>query len=65
MSIDDALIHKPCPEPVCKGELVVKVNRETGHRFLGCSEWPRCPHCEEVPEYLRLLAAGFQQLPGF
>ncbi len=58
MTVDDALIHKPCPEPNCKGDLVVKVNRETGHKFLGCNHFPTCKHTEEIPEYLRMIAAG-------
>ena len=37
---------KPCPEPGCRGRLT----RRTGRRgpFLGCSEYPRCRHTEEV-----------------
>jgi len=37
---------KPCPEPRCHGRLI----RRTGRRgpFLGCSEYPRCRHTEEV-----------------
>ncbi len=65
MTIDDSLIHKPCPEADCKGELVVKVNRQTGGKFLGCDQYPRCTHTEEIPEYLRMIAAGAQKLPGF
>jgi len=37
---------KPGPEPGCRGRLT----RRTGRRgpFLGCSEYPRCRHTEEV-----------------
>ena len=37
---------KPCPEPGCRGRLT----RRTGRRgpFLGCSEYPRCRHTEEL-----------------
>jgi KaiC/GvpD/RAD55 family RecA-like ATPase/predicted RNA-binding Zn-ribbon protein involved in translation (DUF1610 family) len=37
---------KPCPEPGCRGRLT----RRAGRRgpFLGCSEYPRCRHTEEM-----------------
>ncbi|AFK22278.1 DNA topoisomerase I [Pyrococcus sp. ST04] len=28
--------------PKCGGDLVVKYNKKTGKRFVGCSNWPKC-----------------------
>ncbi|GAB6102092.1 DNA topoisomerase I [Thermococcus atlanticus] len=28
--------------PKCGGDLVVRYNRRTGKRFVGCSNWPKC-----------------------
>ncbi len=28
--------------PKCGGDLVVRYNRRTGKRFIGCSNWPKC-----------------------
>lgn len=36
-----------CPIPRCGGELVVRENKETGKKFLGCSNFPQCRHTEE------------------
>ncbi len=35
-----ALIIGKCPK--CGGDLVVRYNRKTGKRFVGCSNWPKC-----------------------
>lgn len=58
-------IVKPCPEPDCKGTLVIRTNGKTGEDFLGCDEYPRCRHTEEIPIHLELEASGFKRLPGF
>ncbi|ASJ12039.1 DNA topoisomerase I [Thermococcus thioreducens] len=34
------LIIGKCPK--CGGDLVVRYNRKTGKRFVGCSSWPKC-----------------------
>lgn len=36
----DAIIVGKCPK--CGGDLVVRYNRKTGKRFVGCSNWPNC-----------------------
>ncbi|CAB50334.1 DNA topoisomerase I [Pyrococcus abyssi] len=28
--------------PKCGGDLIVKYNKKTGKRFVGCSNWPKC-----------------------
>ncbi|ASJ08809.1 DNA topoisomerase I [Thermococcus siculi] len=35
-----ALVIGKCPK--CGGDLVVRYNRKTGKRFVGCSNWPKC-----------------------
>jgi len=37
---EDTIIVGKCPK--CGGDLVVKYNRKTGKRFVGCSSWPNC-----------------------
>ncbi|WP_175059325.1 DNA topoisomerase I [Thermococcus sp. 2319x1] len=36
----ETIIVGKCPK--CGGDLVVKYNRKTGKRFVGCSNWPNC-----------------------
>jgi len=31
-----------------KGEMLERTNKQTGEKFLGCSNWPRCKACESV-----------------
>lgn len=62
-------IIKPCPR--CHQPLEIKVNRQTGEEFLGCSAWqPRnmgCSHTEPLPESIVLRRQGlkdmFEELP--
>lgn len=35
-----SLVIGKCPK--CGGDLVVRYNRKTGKRFVGCSNWPNC-----------------------
>lgn len=52
----------PCPECRDNGRgivhLVIRVNRKSGHDFLGCPQWPECSHTQPVPEYLKMIQAG-------
>lgn len=34
------LVVGKCPK--CGGDLIVKYNKKTGKRFVGCSNWPKC-----------------------
>ncbi|NJE30769.1 DNA topoisomerase I [Thermococcus sp. 18S1] len=36
----EPLVIGRCPK--CDGDLVVRYNRKTGKRFVGCSNWPKC-----------------------
>jgi len=35
-----------CGETELAGTLEYKVNRTTGHEFIGCSNWPFCEYTE-------------------
>ncbi len=45
--------------------MVERVNASTGGHFLGCSRYPECRETREMPTYLKLIAEGHEQLPGF
>jgi ssDNA-binding Zn-finger/Zn-ribbon topoisomerase 1 len=51
-------IVKPCPR--CGQPLEIKVNRDSGHEFLGCSGWrlTGCTYTEELPEAIKLRRQG-------
>ena len=57
-------IVKVCPR--CGAPLEIKVNRQTGEEFLGCSAWqPRnmgCPYTEPLPEAIILRRQGQRDL---
>ena len=36
--------------PNCSGHFVIKTRRRDGHRFLGCSNWPRCHMSYELTD---------------
>ena len=56
-------VTKACPD--CGQPLVKRQNGQTGHEFLGCSQYPRCRHTEELPETLRMRLLGAPELPIF
>ena len=62
---DDSLspgtkVNKDCPD--CDWQLVIRQNGETGHLFLGCSQYPECKHTEPLPEFFRMKALGHPTL---
>jgi ssDNA-binding Zn-finger/Zn-ribbon topoisomerase 1 len=67
---DRSEVSKPCPK--CKREgrgvvkLIVRTNRDNGRQFLGCPNWPdECDYTEQIPEWVKMRAAGATALPGF
>lgn len=58
-------ITKACPGCGPTVRLVIRINRQTGHEFLGCPRWPGCGYTEPLPESIRLRRAGARELPGF
>lgn len=56
-------ITTPCPE--CGQAMVLRVNRNTGESFWGCSGWPlQCQHTQPLTEYQVKVARGDPRLPG-
>lgn len=53
-------IVKRCPK--CGQPLEIKVNRDSGHEFLGCSGWrpdrTGCTYTEALPESIKLRRQG-------
>ena len=45
-----------CPE--CSWPLVVRENRATGEKFLGCQHFPECRHTQPLTPYLIAKMSG-------
>lgn len=50
----------------CGRQMIVRENRQTGERFLGCEGFASglCSGTRKLPEYLKLKLAGADELPG-
>src|SRR5574341_1981690 len=42
----------------CWSDMVVRTNRTTGEKFLGCSRYPECLHTEPLPEDQKMREMG-------
>lgn len=62
---DRAEVGVYCPQCSPPPKLVVHTNRQNGTQFLGCPNWPKCDHTQEIPEDIKMQAAGARRLPGF
>lgn len=55
--------------PVCKGnglpnvQMVIRVQRKDGSRFIGCTNYPVCTHTEPLHEDVKMTAQGAPELP--
>lgn len=49
----------------CGADMVIRTNRATQEKFLGCTRYPECMHSEPLPIDQQLRAAGAKGLPGF
>jgi len=47
-SEEKPLVLGKCPK--CGGDLVLRYNRKTGKRFVGCSNWPKCNVTYPIPQ---------------
>ena len=45
---DGAWLNRPCPEPGCTGRLAHRPGVPQKKPFLGCTEYPGCPHLEKA-----------------
>lgn len=50
----------------CGRWMIVRENRQTGERFLGCEGYAMglCNGTRKLPEYLKLREQGAAELPG-
>lgn len=55
-------IEKFCPNG---HRYKVRVNRDTGELFLGCSNYPECRETDEISTALYMRLTGAPTLPGF
>ena len=60
-----AEIAKTCPECGPATGLVLRANKATKQKFLGCINWPKCEHTEPFPLDLEMRLSGAAALPGF
>ena len=57
-------IAKTCPECGPATRLVLRTNKATNQKFLGCPSWPRCEYTEPLPLDQELRLSGAAELPG-
>jgi len=62
---DHTEVSLHCPECGPAHKLIIRTNRENGGQFLGCPRWPDCEYTREIPEDIKMNAAGAERLPGF
>jgi ssDNA-binding Zn-finger/Zn-ribbon topoisomerase 1 len=55
-------LHISCPECGVGSSMVIRQNGDTLEFFIGCSNYPRCKHSQNLPEHLRLEALGQRSL---
>lgn len=46
--MDDNLTTRKCPKANCKGTLVIRKNRGSGLKFIGCNNYPDCRYTENI-----------------
>ena len=63
--LDGTEVAIVCPECDIPRKLVVRTNRQSGHQFLGCPNWPECGFTRRIPEDLIMVLHGAMRLPGF
>jgi len=44
----DNLTTRKCPIAFCKGTLVIRINKGTGQKFIGCNNYPECRYTEAI-----------------
>lgn len=49
-------ITKACPD--CGRTLLIRMNRENGSEFIGCTGWPECRHTEPISDTLKMRLMG-------
>ena len=49
--------EKKCPK--CGSNLVVRTNKKSGNKFLGCPKFPKCKHAEPDPNFVQKFKSKF------
>ncbi len=44
---DDDITIWDCPQKSCRGKLIKRINKKSGHYFLGCTNYPICKHTQK------------------
>ena len=45
---DEDITTRKCPIARCNGRLVIRTNRSTDGKFIGCENYPECRHTEPI-----------------
>ena len=48
--MNDNITTRNCPKAFCKGRLVIRTNKASGQKFLGCENFPECRYTEPIEE---------------
>jgi ssDNA-binding Zn-finger/Zn-ribbon topoisomerase 1 len=55
-------VAKYCPECKTLTKLIIKTNSHTDEQFLGCPNFPKCRHTQEISEEMRMRVLGQKEL---
>ena len=55
-------VHIGCPNCGIATRLIVRVNKSNGGQFLGCPNWPKCSHTQNIPDHILMEALGAPKL---
>lgn len=56
--VDGTVMAISCPKCGPASRLVVRTRKDGKGQFLGCPNWPECDHTAEIPESIKMRAAG-------
>ena len=51
-----------CPKCSADTKMILRRNKKNGMLFLGCPNWPKCQHTSQIPEHIKMEAAGQPKL---
>jgi len=51
-----------CPKCSADTKMILRRNKKNGMLFLGCPNWPKCKHTSQIPEHIKMEAAGQPRL---
>ena len=56
--VEGAETELTCPDCIGAPRLIVRTNRDTGHQFLACRNFPQCRFTCDIPESMVMRALG-------